>query len=394
MGSIYRRKWKDKSGVVHEGEVFWIKYYKDGAPFYESSESTKETDAKKLLKKREGSVVNGERVEPRFNKVTIDELLADVEVDYANNDQRSLPDLKRRIRLHLKPYFGRRRAGSITTSNIRSFILQRKDAGASNGEINRELAALKRAYNHAIEDQKLVHMPHVPMLAEADARAGFFERGEFEAVLAHLPERVCPAIQFAYITGWRIPSEVLTLKWNQVDFQGGGVRLWPGQSKNRKPREFPLTKELRALLECQGKAADVLMMRGIVVEHVFVDPKTGRRVKNFRKSWDNACLAAGLAESEEIGERKSGKPILKITPLRIPHDFRRTAVRNLVRLGIPEKVAMQMTGHKTRAVFDRYNIVSGSDLKDAAETMDEAARKNATVTVTVTVAPKVGSREN
>src|SRR5262249_27207753 len=159
---------------------------------------------------------------------------------------------------------------------------------------------------------------------------------------------------FAYITGWRIQSEVLRLKWNHVDFDEGCVRLDPGMAKGRKPREFHFTKELKLLLESQGRCADELVDRGLVTEDVFFNSK-GERVKDYRKSWRNACLAAGLAQSEEIGKTKRGRPILKITTLRIPHDFRRTAVRNLVRAGVQEKVAMQMTGHKTRAVFDRYN---------------------------------------
>ena len=229
------------------------------------------------------------------------------------------------------------------------------------------------------------------MLEESDPRSGFFERVEFETVLAHLPTHVQPAIRFAYITGWRIKSEVLTLKWDQVDFDGAVVRLNPGTAKNRKAREFPFTKDLQSVLRAQGTKADALLLdRGTVVEHVFFNPKTGERVKDFRKAWRKACLAAGLAESEEIGKRKSGKAILKITPHRIPHDFRRTAVRALIRAGISEGVAMKRTGHKTRSVFERYNIVSGSDLREAAKKLDEAA-KNAAGTVPGTVAPETGT---
>ena len=72
----------------------------------------------------------------------------------------------------------------------------------------------------------------------------------------------------------------------------------------------------------------------------------GKVIKSFRKAWLAACRAAGY-------------------PARIPHDFRRTAVRNLIRAGIPETVAMSMTGHKTRSVFMRYDIVSEGDLDSA-----------------------------
>jgi integrase len=144
------------------------------------------------------------------------------------------------------------------------------------------------------------------------------------------------------------------------------------------------------ILQRQGATADELIEKRIVVEHAFFNPETGLPLKDFRKSWRNACLNAGLAESEEIGKSKTGKPILKIRPLRIPHDFRRTAVRALVRAGVPEKIAMTMTGHKTRSVFERYNITSGADLKDAAAKLDKAA-ENLTVTVPVTVEQKAGN---
>jgi integrase len=133
----------------------------------------------------------------------------------------------------------------------------------------------------------------------------------------------------------------------------GEVRLDPGTTKNDDGRVFPFTSALRRVLEDQQKVAETLKReQGTIARYVFcytIGKKTGQRIteSGFNKAWRKAGVAAGC-------------------PGRIPHDFRRTAVRNLVRAGVPERVAMQLTGHKTRAVFERYNIVSSGDLRDAA----------------------------
>src|SRR5262249_15942936 len=127
------------------------------------------------------------------------------------------------------------------------------------------------------------------------------------------------------------------------------VRLDVGTTKNDDGRVFPFTAELRTILEEQRATADMLGRTGVICQWVF--HRNGKRIRRFEKSWKPACRAAGC-------------------PGRIPHDLRRTAVRNLVRAGVPERVAMQMTGHKTRSVFERYNIVSSGDLLAAARSMD------------------------
>jgi integrase len=195
------------------------------------------------------------------------------------------------------------------------------------------------------------------MLHENNIRKGFFEREQFEAVRRHLPEYARPIVTFAYYTGWRIASEVLPLEWRQVDFDAGAVRLDPGTTKNEEGRVFVfgLIDELRRVLEEQRDSAKALAQKhGCIVRYIF--HRSGRKVKSIRKCWQNACVAAGC-------------------PARLLHDFRRTAVRNLVRAGVPERVAMQMTGHKTRSVFERYNIVSEGDLLTAARLLADYDRR-------------------
>jgi len=145
---------------------------------------------------------------------------------------------------------------SITTSDIRQYIAKRQSDSfvvrrarriglqngriddvpivPSNGEINRELTTLKRAFSLAIQADKLITKPHIPLLREDNVRTGFFEPEQYLSVIAHLPTHLRPVITFAYLTGWRIPSEVLRLEWRQIAFAAGEVRLNAGQTKNRE----------------------------------------------------------------------------------------------------------------------------------------------------------------
>jgi integrase len=329
---------------------FWER---DGKPFYESSGSKKESDARQLLKLREGDVARGVPITPKTHRIRFSDLAQNVINDYRVNGRKSIRDLERRFEKYLLPSFGRWLASSITTADIRRFTRERLRDGATNAEVNRELAALKRAFSLAQKDGKLMSRTHIPMLKENNVRKGFFERDQFERVRELLPSYIKPIVLFAFITGWRIRSEILTLQWRQVDFQAGRVRLDPGTTKNDEGRIFPFTNELRQLLEEQReKTVEFQNEKGVVIPWVF--HRDGHQIMSFYKAWRTACRKAGI-------------------PGKIPHDFRRTAVRNLVRAGVPERVAMQMTGHKTRSVFERYNIVSEADLKAAAERLDLVA---------------------
>jgi integrase len=220
--------------------------------------------------------------------------------------------------------------------------------GASNGQVSIELALLRRAFNLALRSERIARKPHFPTLALNNARRGFFEKADFEKVLAHLPKHCIGPVAFAYVTGWRLRSEILPFTWDRVDFDASRVRLEPGTTKNRQGRWFPLTTELRAILDAQWTDH---MEKHPDSPFVFNNYHGGRALR-IDKAWRRATKDAGF----------SGK---------LMHDFRRTAVRNLVRAGISERVAMTLTGHKTRSVFDRYHIVSETDLAEAGKRLDK-----------------------
>jgi integrase len=211
----------------------------------------------------------------------------------------------------------------------------------------------------ALRAGKLMTRPHIALLREDNARQGFFEREHYESVLRHLPEDLRPVVRFAYITGWRVKSEVLKLEWRQIDMKAGEVRLEPGTTKNKEGRTFPFTTELRTLIEAQHAEHERLKKRGKVVPWVFFrmvangrrGPLRPKPIKSFSKAFSTACRKAGC-------------------PGRYLHDFRRTAVRNLELAGVPRSVAMKLTGHLTESVYRRYAIADQRDLRVAVERLD------------------------
>jgi len=273
--------------------------------------------------------------------------------DYRMNRKRSLVDVQRHVRLHLAPFFGRRRMAAITTADVRRYVARRQGEGAKNATINRELAVLKRAFTLAIAEDILPSRPRIPLLREDNVRRGFFEAETFEAVRNRLPSDLADFVSFLYVTGWRWRSEAARLRWTSIDFDAGEIRLDPGTTKTGEGRVFPFTVELRELLERRrGVTRDRERALGRTVPHVFTRLH-GEPLGTFNKAWATACRAAGV-------------------PGRVLHDFRRTAVRNLVRAGVPERVAMQMVGWKSRQMLDRYHIVSPADLIEAARKLDAA----------------------
>jgi integrase len=342
MGSIYKR-----------GEVFWIKYYRYGKPYRESSKSDKITVAERLLKRREGEISKGEIPGIVFDRVRFDELAEDFITDYRINGKDSLSKAERSVK-YLKKFFEGMKATEITTDKIKNYVDQRMNKGLSNASINRELAALKRIFHLAAQctPPRVNLIPYIPMLKESNVRKGFFERHEHLAIKEALPSYLKAVASLAYDAGWR-KEEILSRTIDKLDMNEGAIRLDPGETKNGKGRTYYMTDEVREDIEA------ALVNRNPACPYLF--QRDGEQIRDFRGAWESACIEAGLYKVVK-DEQGNGTKV----PTKLFHDYRRTAVRDMVRSGTPERVAMEISGHLTRSVFDRYNIVSDQDLREAA----------------------------
>jgi len=308
----------------------------------------------RFLKNREGRSAAGLQPLLRVDRITYDELALDLRLHYETTGTRGLKEADTRFQA-LQPFFTGRRAVSLKGALAEEYVQYRLKAGVTPATINRELATLIRMLRLGYERDKVAKLPVIHKLTEAPPRAGFFERADFEAVRRTLRPDLQLAVTIARSYGRRMQSEVLTLGLSQIDITAGTKRIDPGGSKTGEGRIVYLSADVKRMLEEQIERVPTLSRTlGRVIPYLFPHLSKGRlqgqRIRDFRKSWTSACKAAGL----------SGM---------LRHDLRRTAARNHIRSGVPEVVSMRITGHRTRSVFDRYNIVSPADLQDATRRM-------------------------
>jgi integrase len=276
---------------------------------------------------------------PDGTPLTFDTMALAYLEDYVLQRYRTLVTARARVE-HLRRCFGGWAVDAITADRVRTYQLHRRREGAEAATVNRETSALSRMFQLAMRRGQLERKPLFPnRLEENPPRDGFFEHDDYVKVRAHLPESYQDVLDFAYYSGWR-RNEILELTWNDVDLTGGVIRLTARRSKTKTGRVLPISPPLRQVLTRRGRV------------RIAGDPRVFHRdgvpVRAWRTALRDACRAANV-------------------PHRLLHDCRRTAACNLIRAGVPERIAMLLTGHKTRAVFDRYNIVNEQELLTAGE---------------------------
>lgn len=331
------------------GSTLYIRYYQHGRRIVESTHTNDPVKAERKLQRALRLIETNEYLAPKQRKIKMRELWHELIRYYELQGKATLDHLESKWKLRLESFFGDIQASQITTDLLTEYMLKCQKDGLENATINRDLAALHKAFTLGFKctPKKVQSIPVFPdRLPEATPRKGFVEQRQFDALCAATKELWMRAlITTAYTFGFR-RGELLNMKVGQVDLLGRSIRLWRGETKSKEPRVVPMTQDVFVLLTamCQGKQSE---------DYVFTRGK--EPIVDVRDEWARTIKAAKL-------------------PALIFHDLRRSAVRNMIRDGVPERVAMEISGHKTRSVFARYNIVSESDLSRAADQIEQGQK--------------------
>lgn len=373
MGQLYRRE---------EGGNWYVSFSVNGKQFRETTHTAKYNDAVAHLKRRIAEIQSGQFTSVKTDKTTVGQILAEVIADYTVKKRDLTTFVLPLVNRHLLPYFEHMRASKVTVSHLRDYISKKQSESLSNATINRSLSLLRRAYTLGVA-ARMVNANSIPSfkevrLAELNARQGFWSHEEYVKFRDALPGYARAPFIKAFWTGMRF-GEIMSLEWQQVDFRGRAVRLADDQTKTSEPRIIPLGKsglgDLYDMLVAQKELRDQLCPESKWVFFHTMPKFLGQNIGSLKAIWLKTAIELGMTKqavdrkTKELKFHPDGTPVLKASKLF--HDLRRTGVRNLVRAGVPEKVAMRISGHKTRSVFERYNIVDETDLHDA---MDKLGR--------------------
>jgi integrase len=315
-----------------------------------------------------GRIDRGELKTSDQANVKIRELVDDYIKHVKQNSHKSAGIIEGVLKKAMKaPEFDKRKVSTLETADFKSYRDRLTKSGISHSTVNNHLAYVRAALRLETKQtpSRVVKVPHIPIVRVNNARQGFLEYDNYETLLKHLPQSLKALFVIAFHSGCRL-GEVLGMRWTDVDWKNRIVRL--PDSKNGKARNLPFWGSIEEHLkkqkayrdkhhpECEGlffwMADDVQLAHGGVRN----DP--GTAIVDFRASWSNAVT--------EAHKKNSNVPDNLLF-----HDLRRSGVRVMVQdAAIPEAQAMLISGHETRSMLERYNIVSLKNVQDAGAKLD------------------------
>jgi integrase len=369
-GSVFQKAYRDRAGRTRKTSTWYLKYYVKGKPVESSSGTDDYDEALAMLRKRMADqVIQADHADHADHpeRVRMDQLFDLLVEDHRYKERKSTYDTELRVDTHLRPFFGERKAQAISTSALREYVAHRRRQKAEAATINKELSWVRRALKIGAKHEPplVLRVPYFEMLNVDNVREGTIEHEQYRIVRDALPPYARVALVIAYHTGAR-KGEIRSIQRDRIDLKAKRIYLPGRTTKNGKPRYLPIYGDMEAEL-------DMAIAGGHSTCPLLVQHK-GQAVFDFEKAWATACDLAGV-------------------PHALFHDLRRTALTNMIEAGLSEKEAMEISGHKTRAVFDRYHIVSERRMRQNAEKLGAHLKSKEAAAVQNTV-PNAAVQDN
>jgi integrase len=350
VGCIYKPTYRDKkTGELKHSAVFWMSYQTDDGPVARSTKQRDQAAAFAELVRIAGERVSGQIQDCGPERVTFGQLFDLVTADYQKKS--SLKQTNLRIKKHLRPVFGDMKVISLRKADVEAF---KKSAlkKISPATVNRCLSIMRRSLQLGADHDPSLVIRAIPKwfgkLDEDNVRTGVVTPEMYDSLMPHMAPHVQTAFCIGYHLGMR-RGEILSLKWEQVDFERGVIVLEKKQTKGKKARTAPIYGHMRPILE---------MAQACAGGCPYVVQEDGRRVFDIKTAWHNSFDRAGLLV--DTGRlRKTGEKLLK--PEALFHDLRRTAATNMIRAKVSPEMILRIVGWKSMAMLRRYGILDEAD---------------------------------
>jgi integrase len=366
-GRIFRRK----SRLTGQALSTWTMVYTvDGKQHRESTGEADKEEALKVLRKRQVEIDEGRYTGPERDRLTVRELLDSVVLHYEMREHHSLRTVKGHVAVWKKA-LGARRALDVTTGRLQQCMQTWRHDGLTPATINRRLAILRRAYRLGKVRLDPARLDFTDLfLPENSPRGRYLTADAFAAIHAQLPQNLQNFFEFAYLCGTR-KQQLARTTWSHLNSETWVLSWNPQDTKTKEPHVLPLDGRPFEIIEARHAE------RRLHCRYVFHGPRCAPGVEpsqeygcvgDFKRAWETACKRAGFP----LGRKQGGY---------VFHNTRHTAVTNLVNAGTPAHEAMNVSGHRTRSVFDRYSI-----------RVDERTRAALRATTAYTDALRTGER--